>query len=75
MSGKKTHDTVIGALVSIGIITTILMYSVQLAIQKNDLSKSPVILESHKFNYYDTNDTINRRVDGLNFAVAVIDVL
>ena len=74
MGGKKTHDTLLGALVSIGIITTISLYIIKLSIQRKDLLDSPVLVHSVDSNFYKLNDTISRFENNFDFAIAVANI-
>ena len=74
MGGKKTHDTILGALVSIGIITTIFLYIVRLSIQRRDLTENPVLTHSISNNFYNETDEVTREGSNFDFALAVANI-
>ena len=71
MGGKKTHDTVIGALTSICILTIIAMYCVKLLIAKSILSENPILSDSIHKGYFSAGEGFTNFADGFDFAIAV----
>ena len=71
MGGKKVHDTICGSIVSIGIMTTVFLYAVQLMLLKRDFIRDPVVLTSHRHGHFTPDDEISNINDGFDFAIAI----
>ena len=71
MKGKKTHDTLCGSIVSIGIIATVFLYVIQLGIAKRNLVLDPVVIYSDKHGHFGFGDHIGKEKDGFDFGIAV----